>query len=210
MLSNGAVKDVIANRNGTVKGVLFGMIGSCGFILLSQLVWIVAVIVKDLNDPERLAKRAKNITKRTAARKQLNAAKIAARTAEKQMELDRQRADAPVNKAATKRKYKSIAELEAFNAARTAQQAKIAQQSGEPSKTQTNNQEDKTNNQETQTRQSGDTNQQPGDTKQTDEARDAVTEQFNTQNISMPRLMTRRATSDHSRNHSKNFSRNGG
>lgn len=104
MLGNGAVKDVIANKNGSVKGVLFGMIGSCAFILLSQLVWIVAVIFKDLNDPERLKNKAENIKKRTMARKQLNAAKIAARTAEKQMELDRQRAKEPttVNNQETK------------------------------------------------------------------------------------------------------------
>ena len=113
MLGNGAVKDVIANKNGSVKGVLFGMIGSCAFILASQLVWIVAVIFKDLNDPERLAKRAENIKKRTMARKQLNAAKIAARTAEKQMELDRQRADTPtrVNKVDTKGLERRVAQL---------------------------------------------------------------------------------------------------
>lgn len=115
MLGNGAVKDVIANKNGSVKGVLFGMIGACAFILFSQLVWIIAVIFKDLNDPERLAKRAENIKKRTMARKQLNAAKIAAKTAEKQMELERQRANAPttVNKKRTKNLEARQAELAA-------------------------------------------------------------------------------------------------
>ena len=116
MLGNGAVKDVIANKNGSVKGVLFGMIGSCAFILLSQLVWIVAVIVKDLNDPERLNNKANRIKKRTSARQQLNAAKIAARTAEKQMELDRQRANAPtkVNKKETKRLEERLDKLTAL------------------------------------------------------------------------------------------------
>ena len=91
------------------------MIGSCAFILTSQLVWIIAVILR-LNDPERLAKRAENIKKRTMARKQLNAAKIAARTAEKQMELERQRANAPTT--ATKERIKNLEQRQAELTAR--------------------------------------------------------------------------------------------
>ena len=57
LLGNGAVKDVINNKTGSVKGLLFGMIGGCGFILLAQLLWIILVIIKDLKSDDRRNKR---------------------------------------------------------------------------------------------------------------------------------------------------------
>jgi hypothetical protein len=104
MLGNGAVKDVIANKNGSVKGVLFGMIGSCAFILLSQLVWIVAVIFKDLNDPERLTKRADNMKKRREARENLEKQRTEDRVFKRNLKLQKDKERDAVSLQAVKRK----------------------------------------------------------------------------------------------------------
>ena len=83
LLGNGAVKDVINNKTGSVKGLLFGMIGGCGFILLAQLLWIILVIIKDLNDEdrrnERLKRKAQQLIARDRAEKELEQAKAQVR-----------------------------------------------------------------------------------------------------------------------------------
>ena len=83
LLGNGAVKDVINNKTGSVKGLLFGMIGGCGFILLAQLLWIILVIIKDLNDEdrrnERLKRKAAQLIARDEAEKALEAAEAKVR-----------------------------------------------------------------------------------------------------------------------------------